>query len=136
MKKKHLFLGGLGQPTKKERELVSRYFKLCEIDWNKVKTQPIRTKDTLIGFSLGANLAINYAMKNKVKHLILCSPTPDEHYKVKADKVTYILGEKEKWLIDFTKKEHKCKPILVPKTGHEINRAYIDTIFEVLLSRI
>jgi predicted esterase len=136
MKKKKLqFLYGLG--NRNEYKSLFKYFDVLKIDWNNSKIK-IKKCDTLIGFSLGCMLAIMYAEKHKLKHLVLCSPSPEETLKnVKADKITFIAGEKEEWVIKNTyriAKGLKCSWTLikVPNTGHKINKDYQKVIIENL----
>ena len=136
MKKKKLqFIYGLG--NRNEYKSLFKYFDIPKIDWNNSKIK-IKKCDTLIGFSLGCMLATMYAEKHKLKHLILCSPTPDETLKnVKADKITFIAGEKEEWVIKNIyriAKGLKCSWtfIKVPKADHRINKDYQKTLIKNL----
>ena len=134
-KKKIQFLYGLG--NRNEYKQLFKYFDVPKIDWNNSKIK-IKKCDTLIGFSLGCMLATMYAEEHKLKHLILCSPTPDETLKnVKADKITFIAGEKEEWVIKNIyriAKGLKCSWtfIKVPKADHRINKDYQKTLIKNL----
>lgn len=126
--KKTQFIIGLGQKAS-EYELLSKCLKIIQPDWNNSRVK-INKCDTLIGFSLGCMLATMYAEKHNIKHLILCSPTPDETLKnVKAKKITFIVGDTEKWVIQNiyrVAKELKCSWFIfkVSNTGHKINKQY------------
>lgn len=128
MKNKYQIIIGLGQKASQYKSL-SKYLKIVQPDWNNSKVK-IEKCDTLIGFSLGCMLACVYAEKHRIKHLILCSPTPDETLKkVKADKITFIVGDKETWVrenINRLTKELTCswKILEVSNTGHKLNRNY------------
>ena len=136
MKKKSQIIIGLGQKASEYKSL-SKCLKIIQPDWNNSKVK-IKKCDTLIGFSLGCMLATMYAEKHKLKHLILCSPTPEETLKnVKADKITFIAGEKEEWVIKNIyriAKGLKCSWtfIKVPKADHRINKDYQKTLIKNL----
>lgn len=136
--KKINFIPGLGeQPS--DYKALSSYLNIIKINWNNIKINVGRV-DTLAGFSMGAVLACDYALKQKVKTLILCSMTPGaETLKdVRADKIIFIVGEKEKWVIKDIKRSAKTLPhknfqiIVVPKADHKITGIYRKKLLEVV----
>jgi alpha/beta superfamily hydrolase len=141
MKNKTTFLYGLGE--RKEYKNLFKYFNVPKIDWNRSTIIPTIGKvDTLVGFSMGAILACDYALKHKVKTLILCSMTTgvETLEKVKVDKIIFLIGEKEKWVIKDTKRvlktvKNRAKIIVIPKANHKIDSKYLKKIRKVL-SRI
>jgi len=138
MNKKVTFLYGLGE--KSEYKPLFKYFRIPKIDWNKSTIKPeIGKVDTLIGFSMGAVLACEHAVDSKVKTLILCSMTTGVETidDVKADRIIFIIGEKEKWVIKDTKrlvKDLKCdyEIIIVPKADHWIMGNYKRKLLETV----
>lgn len=133
------FLPGLGEKPREYKRL-SKYLKTLDVDWNTGKiTPPIKKTDVLIGFSMGAVLACEYALKYKVKTLILCSLTPmvESLKKVKADQIIFMVGEKEKWVIKNIERVSKtltCKKsiIVVPKADHRITGAYQKKLLDII----
>ncbi|KKR31816.1 MAG: hypothetical protein UT65_C0016G0011 [Parcubacteria group bacterium GW2011_GWF2_39_8b] len=137
MKKAITFLYGLGDLS--EYKSLSKYFHIPRIDWNKSTITPkIGRVDVLVGFSLGCILAYIHAEKNKVKTLIMCSPTPAESLKtLKVKKIIFLVGEKEKWClkeIQRVAKTLKCgwKVIVIPKADHRIIGNYRKKLLEVV----
>ena len=134
MNSKPTFLYGLGY--KSEYKSLFKYFNVPKINWNNGKiTPPIGKVKILVGFSMGAILACEHAINNKVSKLVLCSMTTgvETLEKVKADEVIFIVGEKEKWVIKDTKRVAKTlrckwKLITVPNGDHEMDNSYRDTI--------
>ena len=101
-----------------------------------------RRYDTIIGFSWGAVAACLYAGEFPVKLLILCSLPAgvDASYMagLKAEKVVFLFGEKEKWMIEDNrrvikqmKKQH-TRRVVVPKEGHGITKPYLEKILEAI----
>lgn len=136
--KKIQFLPGIGEKPKDYKRL-SKYFKILDIDWNTGKITPtIKKCDIFIGFSMGAILACEYALKKRVKTLILCSMTTgvESLKKVKADKIIFLVGEKEKWVIKDTlriSKSIKNKQIYIIKNGnHKITDKYQKKLIEII----
>jgi len=135
------FIVGLGQKASEYRS-ISKYFNIVEPDWNNgsLKKLKLGKQDIVAGFSLGCLIAAMYAEKFHVKHLILCSPAPDETLKnIKADRVTFLAGEKEEWYLkeiermkNTLKPESKCEVHVIPNTGHKVNGAYKKVLLEVL----
>jgi len=130
---------GLGEQASEYRSL-SKYLDIVQPDWNNgsLSKMKIGKQDILVGFSLGCMIATMYAEKNKVKTLILCSPSPDETLeKVKADKVVFIIGEREKFVFENVKRVAKtlrCSSeiIKVPKSGHKIDKNYQKVLLNLL----
>lgn len=80
---------------------------------------------------MGGWVACEYALKHKIKHLILCSMTPgvETLEKIKADKITFLIGEKETWVIEDTKRllktvKDRANIIIVPNGDHKIDKNY------------
>lgn len=137
MKTKPTFLYGLSE--RKEFSHLNKYFNIPKIDWNKGTVTPkITEKKLLVGFSMGCMVACMHAEKIKVDTLILCSPTPDETLKnIRANKVIFIYGEKEKWVaenIHRVAKTLNCQYTIhvVPKTSHTINKLYLKTLLTII----
>ena len=138
MKNKITFLYGLGQ--RKEYRHLFKYFTVPKIDWNKGTITPkIGKVDTLIGFSMGCMLAIMHAEKYKVKHLILCSPSPGEESlsKVRASRITFLVGEKETYvlqdLLRISNSTNALVDLVVIKNGtHNINNGYLNKLLELI----
>lgn len=117
LNKKPLFIPGLGE-RKKDYKHLNKTFDVMKIDWNNIRL-PKQRYETVVAFSLGTLLAIEYAAKHKVKKLILCSMPAfifDER-KLKADKIIYMKGEKETNV--------QPADIEVKGAGHKINKAYL-----------
>jgi alpha-beta hydrolase superfamily lysophospholipase len=131
--KKILFIPGLGERAKNYRHFP-KYINIYNVDWNNLRL-PRGKIDVLIGFSMGAALACEYAEIHKVATLILCSLTPaiNTLERIKAKKVIFIVGENEKWAHENNKrlaKTLKCKTeiVVVKKGKHKINRSYLKVI--------
>ncbi|MEK7116568.1 MAG: hypothetical protein AAB837_00180 [Patescibacteria group bacterium] len=129
------FLHGLGDRS--QYKSLFKYFNVLDIDWNKGSLSKLRLgkPDILVGFSLGCDIALMHAEKHKIKTLILCSMTPgvESLKKVKADKIIFLIGEKEKWVIKDTRRllktvKNRAKIIVIPKAGHKIDKNYLDKI--------
>lgn len=140
MKKKYPFLYGLGQNKSQYKEL-GKYFDIKKIDWNNGSLAKLKLgkPEVLVGFSLGCMVACMQAQKHKVKHLVLCSMSPGmESLKgIKANRIDFIVGEKEKWVLNDLKrliKSAKCdwRIYIVPKANHGISRAYLRELLLVL----
>lgn len=142
MKKKKInFIVGLGQKANEYRRL-SKYFNIIEPDWNNGSLTKLKLgkPEILVGFSMGAVVAIEHALKHKVKHLILCSLTPGmETLKgIKADKIDFIVGEKEDWVEeDLMRLIKTTKPswniTYVQGAGHKIDKNYLKEILHIVI---
>ena len=134
--KKINFIPGLGEKPS-DYKALSKYLNIIDVDWNNCKTK-IGKVDTLIGFSLGAVLAVIHAEKSKVETLILCSLTPLENLKdVKANEIIFIVGSKEKFCLENIRRVYKtlkCKKriIIIPKAGHRITGEYREKLLELI----
>jgi esterase/lipase len=123
---KTILYPGLGE-TKKSYKFLSKQLTVADIDWNTGKATSSKGCDTVVSFSLGAVFSLEVARKRKIKKLILCSPTPFESLgKCRADKVIFIIGEKEKFLQKVFKPlcNKDVKIIIVPKGDHKIDKNY------------
>ena len=139
MKNKRIqFIPGLGEKPKEYKRL-SKYLETLDVNWNTGKiTPPIIQSDTLVGFSMGAILACEYALKHKVGTLILCSLTPmvESLKRVKTDNIIFLAGEKEKWIIKNI--ERVCQTltcnksiVIIPKADHKITSTYQKKLLEI-----
>lgn len=134
--KKIPFVPGWGQKPKHYRSL-SKYLNIINIDWNDGKFN-VGKVDTIIGFSLGADLASWYTIKHPVKRLILCSPSPMGDLKgVKADEIIFIVGSKETFLKEcalklYNQRTGKKKFIIIPGGNHSITGRYKKTLLNLL----
>jgi alpha/beta superfamily hydrolase len=138
---KPIFFCGLGEQPPAYKSL-SKYLNIIPIDWNKIKIPKLKT-EVVVGFSMGAILACEYALRNKVKTLILCSMTTgvESLEKVKADKIIFLIGENEKWMIKDTKRvlktvKNRAEMIIIPKADHKIDRNYKNKILGVIKAEI
>lgn len=136
-KKRIVFIPGLGERAKDYKRL-SKYMKIHDIDWNKIRL-PRNNPDILVGFSMGAVLAFEYAENHKVDTLILCSLTPciDTLKGIKVNKVIFLVGEKEKWAY----KDHlrlaktlrnKSKVLMIPGADHKITGDYLKKLVNIV----
>jgi alpha/beta superfamily hydrolase len=139
MKNKIKFLHGLGDRT--QYKSLFKYFNVLDIDWNKGNLSKLRLgkQDVLIGFSLGCDIALMHAEKYKVKVLILCSMSPgtESLKNVKADKIIFMAGDKEKWLIKDIRRvlktfKNKSEVVIVPEANHKIDKKYLKMLLEVI----
>lgn len=135
--KKIKFIPGFPEQPSDYKEL-SRYLDIVKIDWNKPRLNFNKIK-TLTTFSFGGVLALEYALRKKVDVLVLCSLTPsiETLEKVKADRVIFIVGEKEKWCLKNIRrvsKTLKCRKsiIVVRGAGHKITGNYRKKLLEVI----
>lgn len=140
MKERILFFPGLGEKPKNYKSF-SKHLKIADIDWNTGKYTPkIKNEEILIGFSLGNCFPFEYALKKKVKTIIICSSTPFENLKgVKAEKMVFIAGSKEKFIIDNYKrvistlpKKQKRELIIVNGSDHKIDKNYQKLILDII----
>jgi predicted esterase len=134
---KKIFFCGLGEQPSAYKSL-SKFLDIVPIDWNNIKLPKYKV-ETAVGFSMGAILACEYAIKHKVKNLILCSMTTgvETLKNVKADKITFIVGEKEEWVIKDMKRlikdlKYNCHMFIVPKANHRINKEYLKILLKVV----
>lgn len=139
-KKNVVFIPGLGEQAK-DYKFLAKYMAVHPIDWNKIKL-PKGKIDTLIGFSMGAVLACEYARKNHVKNLILCSLTTGiETLKdLKTEYITFMVGQKEKWCFEELQRVSKTIPdsikwkiVIIPKSDHKITGSYKKYLLYLLL---
>lgn len=141
LSKKIQFIPGLGEKPWEYKNL-SKYLDILDIDWNTGRTKTcIKKTNILSGFSMGAALACEYTLKNKVKNLILCSLTPGEETlkEVNADNVVFLVGEKEKWVLKEIKRVRKtllCKSsiVVIPKADHKIIGKYQEELIKIVNS--
>ena len=84
-----------------------------------LKLPNISNDSTLIGFSIGAIIAYLISLKQPIKHLVICSPSPiiTKYVKPKS-KITIIVGAKEH------KSQISNAKILAKKWGVELNYVY------------
>jgi len=140
--KKVQFLPGLGEKPREYKRL-SNYLNVIDVDWNTGKMVPNIIKDSILaGFSMGALLVCEYAIKNHVDTLVLCSPTPgaESLEEIKSNMVIFLAGSEEKWVIKEIKrvrKTLKCKSklIVVPDSDHKIIRNYQKKLIEVITDK-
>ena len=130
-----VFLYGLGDKQSDYKSL-SKHFYIPKINWNTVKIEKMpKEVGVLAGFSMGACLAIDYAMKHRVKKLVLCSLPPgiESLENIKAGEIVFMAGEKEKWVIeDMARLRTKNQLIIsVRDTGHKINKAYREELLKI-----
>ncbi|MEK7551351.1 MAG: hypothetical protein AAB532_02025 [Patescibacteria group bacterium] len=140
MKKKNnkkIFFCGLGEQPSAYKSL-SKFLDIVPIDWNNIKLPKYKV-ETAVGFSIGAILACEYAIKHKVKNLVLCSMTTgvETLSKVKADNIIFLIGEKEKWVIKDTKRvletvKDRAKIIVIKNADHKINKDYQKILLSTL----
>jgi len=137
---KSIFFCGLGEKPTTYKSL-SKYFNIVSIDWNNIKI-PKHKADIAIGFSFGGILACEYALKYKVKKLILCSMTTGmETLKdIKADEIVFLIGEKEKWVTTDIKRllkivKNRAKIIVIPKADHKIDNNYKNVLLQEALRK-
>lgn len=139
---KPIFLHGLGKPTKKELELLTPHFNVVDIDWNNGSLAKLKLgkPDMIVAFSLGCEVACMHAEKNKVKRLVLCSPSPQETLKnIMADRVDVMVGCKEsEWMFeDCTRLFETSRSRMsvfhsVVGAQHKIDKIYLESILEVV----
>ena len=135
--RKPIFFCGLGEHPSSYKTLT-KFFNIIPIDWNNIKL-PKHNADIAVGFSMGAVLACEHALKHKVKTLILCSMTTgvESLKKIKAGDIIFLIGEKEKWVIRDTKRllktvENRARIIIVPRAGHKIDKNYRNILLKVI----
>ena len=129
-----------GFPEQPSRyKALSKHLNVLKIDWNNPRLHFEKGQEVLAGFSFGGILALEYALKKKVGTLVLCSLTPsiETLEKVKANKVIFLVGEKEKWCLENVRrvsKTLKCNYsiIVVPGADHKIVGDYKEKLLEVL----
>jgi predicted esterase len=113
-------------------------YKTLDLSIDDVLNLPKIPKDSiLIGFSIGATIAYLISLKQPVKRLILCSPSPlIVKYKMPKCKEIYLIeGNKEHGrMIKYSKylsKKIKAKYVEV-NAPHKLNKAYLDAIDDCL----
>lgn len=117
-------------------------FTVPHIDWNTGRITPkLHKPEVLVGFSMGAVLACEYAIMQKVDHLILCSITTgiETLKKVKANKVTFLVGEKEEWVYKDIMRIMNTLPNecivdvhVIPGEDHKITEKYRKKIISLV----
>ncbi|MFZ2522570.1 MAG: hypothetical protein WAX44_03615 [Minisyncoccia bacterium] len=135
------FIPGLGEKPKNYKTLF-KFLEVLDVDWNTEKISPkINKPDILIGFSMGAVLACEYAIKHRIDTLIICSLTPmvETLKNVIARNIIFIVGSKEIWIVKNTKrvrKTLKCKNslIIVPNADHKIVGNYRYTLIQKIIT--
>lgn len=117
---------------------LSKHLNVLKIDWNKPKLN-LKKPEILVTFSFGGILALEYALRNKVGTLVLCSLTPaiEDLGKVKAAKIIFMVGEKEKWCLKNIRRvsktlKHDKSIIVVPGANHKIVGNYRKKLLEVV----
>lgn len=110
---------------------------------------PVKKQDVVMGFSLGAILALLIAQKYTCKALLLCSMTPLKSFTDTKDveALSDLLGDafvkdvqknvKKKTLATHTytfygSRENESADVVVPHTGHRLNTNYIEAITNLL----
>ena len=138
MSKKILFVPGLGEKPNHYKKLSKR-FNVLNIDWNKPTLKLNHHPKILIAFSFGGILVLEYSLKKKVDTLILCSLTPsiETLKKVKARKVVFLVGEKEKWELKNIRrvaKTLKCENsiIVISGAGHKLAGNYEKKLIDII----
>lgn len=141
IKDKIIFIPGLTERMKDYRDVFPMSVDILPIDWNVCKL-PKKGYKTVVGFSMGAVLALEYALKYRVDTLILCSMTPmvGQIKGIKAKKVIMMVGEKEPHiqavLNNYRKMSHALKDkwtiCVVPKAIHKIGKEYTRTILSFI----
>ena len=131
------FIPGLGEKPQEYPDL-SKYLNIVDIDWNNGEFD-IGKVDVLVGFSMGAEMACEYAIHNHLKTLVLCSLSPGAETleKVNADEVIFLVGEKEKWVL---KDIERLKPtlkglsriVVIPNAEHKITGDYQNMLIEII----
>lgn len=127
---KTIFIPGLSE-TKKDYPNFP--IQVHNINWNNI-TLPTGYS-VVVGFSMGAILACEVALKENVNKLILCSMTPgvETLERVKAKEIVFIMGQKETWLIKDTQRlmetvKVPCSVQILPEVGHKIGKKYLKMI--------
>lgn len=131
---KTIFYPGLGE-TKKNYKTLAKHMIVADIDWNTGKVTSSKNCDVVASFSLGNIFSLDVALKRKLKKLILCSPTPFESLgNHKAEKVIFIVGEKETFLQKLYKPMcgKNVSMIIVPGADHKIDAHYQRILLEVI----
>ncbi len=127
--KKINFYYGLGDNASNYKAL-SKLANIVEIDWNHPEKVKSPKCEIAAGFSMGCYLAIEYAEKNNVKKLVLCSLPPTEDLgKLKADEIILIYGSKEKFSIKNAPKGYRV--IIIHGAGHEIRGNYLNRLLRL-----
>ena len=93
----------------------------------------IPSDSILIGFSVGAILAYFLALKNPVKRLILCSPSPVILSPIKIEGEVYVLsGKKESpHMRKYAKKlAKKVGKFIEVDAGHKLDKRYVGNILK------
>lgn len=123
-----------------------------DVDWNKPLSKQIfsvQENSVIIGFSLGAVLAHLIAQKYKCRKLILASMTPPHSFKDMKLKNELINLLGQSFIEDISKKLHSKHyalnqviiygdregeqgDVIVPHTGHRLNRRYNKEIINLL----
>lgn len=137
------FIPGAGDTKKDYKPFLTAFKKqkiqFLDLSLDDIYNLPTFSKDdVLIGHSVGAVLAYLIAIKQPIKHLILCSPSPliVKITKPRAKKVTLLLGADEddlmQWRGKVLSKKWGVRMISVA-AGHDINAPhYIKAVAELL----
>ncbi|OHB00854.1 MAG: hypothetical protein A3F53_00955 [Candidatus Zambryskibacteria bacterium RIFCSPHIGHO2_12_FULL_48_10] len=131
------FFYGLGDKPS-DYGALSKYLNIIKIDWNNPGSEKVPQCDTVVGFSMGCFLALDYAEKHRIKKLVLCSlPVCENVGPVKADEIIFLVGEKEKWIlkeINRVRKSMKSRSQLFMILGakHKITGNYRKKLLEVI----
>lgn len=137
---KIIFFPGLGESSHKY-DVFSKYMKIADINWNTGEYIPkISQENIVITFSLGAIFPLEYIQKNKLRKIVLCSPTPFEDVgKAKTEQIVFIAGSKEKFILQNIKrvvknlpKKIKSEIIVIPKAGHRITGQYQKKLIKLI----
>ncbi|MBI2087100.1 MAG: hypothetical protein HYT69_02960 [Candidatus Zambryskibacteria bacterium] len=129
------FYYGLGDKLS-DYKALSKWMHIVSIDWNRPERVKSPKCDIAVGFSMGCYLAMDYAERHHVKKLILCSLPPTEKiFKNKADKIIFLMGSKEKYLLKHIRKVSSKKDMYVINgAGHRINANYRKRLLKIIKS--
>jgi predicted esterase len=127
------FINGLGQKVKLNG------FKVLDVSIDDIWNLPrIPDDSVLVGFSIGAIIAYLIALRQPLKQLILCSPSPIiEKYKIPKCKISIIVGSNEEsYMIknaNLLAKRLDAKFYKIP-ARHRLTKKYIGCIKRVASS--
>ena len=136
---KKYFIPGLTEHAK-DYKWLPKDIDFIDIDWNVLDLKNIKVAkdDIVIGFSMGAVIAVVLSSKKKVNTVILCSPSEmSDINPIKTDQLIIIVGEKEEWCLKNAKRIYRAykgkkKFIVVPDADHRISGLYRQTLLDVL----
>lgn len=120
---------------------LPKYVKYLNLSIDDVLNLPKLPKDSvLIGFSVGAIVAYLIALKNPVKKLVLCSPSPViTRYRTPKAKIYVLSGKKEISVMRNYAKKIASKlnaEFVEVNSGHKITKPYKEKILQVLLEKL